>query len=75
MRNILEVQDTSIVVVLTWEDRLTWVGRMDVGNGVLVSVPPTETHVQTAHECNAAVNETEFLMMGPVQDRVIVNAV
>jgi hypothetical protein len=39
---------------------------MRIGNGVLVCVPTSETQVQTAHEGDLAVNQTEFLVMSPV---------
>lgn len=62
----MEVEDTGVVVILAGKDGFVDVGRVYIGECMLMGVPPAETHVQTAHESDLAVNEAQFLVMGPV---------
>lgn len=74
VRNVGEVQHAGVVVVLAVEDI---VGRVvvDVGKGVLVGVPASVAHVEPAHESHSAVDNAEFLVVGPVEDHVLVDTV
>jgi hypothetical protein len=66
--HVLEVHDTSVVVVLPGEDDLIQISRVCVGDAVLVRVPSPITEIQTSHEGDVAINQTQFFVMGPVQD-------
>lgn len=62
----MEVEDTGVVVILAGEDGFVDIGRVYIGECMLMGVPPAETHVQAAHEGDLAVNEAQFLVVGPV---------
>lgn len=59
----LEVHDPVIVEFLTGEDLVPQVGRVDIGQGVLVGVPSTEAEIDTSDESEGIVNDDEFLVM------------
>ena len=40
-----------------------------------VRVPATETHIQTTHESDFAIDETKLLVMSPVKNYIIVHAI
>jgi hypothetical protein len=47
--HIMEIHDTSIVVILSWEERLREVSEVDVGKRVIMSVPATETEIESTN--------------------------
>lgn len=57
MRDVLEVEDTGVIVVLAGEDILRLIAGMDVSNGMLVSVPSSEAQIKTTHKSNSAINQ------------------
>lgn len=75
VRDVLEVEDSGVVVVLAREDDLVQVCGMDVGEAVLVGVPASEAQVQASHECHSAVDQAELLVVCPVENDIIVHAV
>jgi hypothetical protein len=75
VHDVVEVHDSGVVVVLAREDDPVKVAGMHVGDGVLVGVPSSEAQVQAAHERDAAVYQTQFLVMGPVEDGVFMRAI
>ena len=66
LRDIVEVKDTGVIVVLSGEDGFVDVGWMHIGNCVLVSIPSAEAQIQAAHESDLAVNKAQFLVVSPV---------
>lgn len=66
VHDVMEVQDPGIVVILAGKDNLVQVGRVDVGNGMLMGIPAPKAEVQAAHESNAAINQAELLVVCPV---------
>ena len=64
--DVVEVEYTGVVVILAREDSFVDVGRVYIGECMLMGVPPAEAHVQTAHESDLTVNEAQFFVMGPV---------
>jgi hypothetical protein len=48
---------------------------MGVGDRVLVGIPPAIAQIQASHESYVAVDKTEFLVMSPVQDGILVHTV
>lgn len=56
VRDIMEIEDARVVVVLTREDGLVDILGMHIGNGMLVGVPATEAKVQTTHESDLSIN-------------------
>lgn len=72
MCNVLEIHYSSVVKVLTWEDNVVKITRMGVGDWVLIGIPPSVAKVEATHKSNAAVDETKFLMMCPVQYDILV---
>jgi len=75
VRDVLEVENSGIVVVLAREDDLVQVCGMDVGDVVLVGVPASEAQIQASHECHSAVDQAELLVVCPVENYIIVHAV
>lgn len=63
---MLEVLDTSVVVVLTGEERATEVGRVNVGKREVVGVPATEAEVEPSNACDSSVDGDNLLVMTPV---------
>jgi hypothetical protein len=47
--HIMEVHDTSVVVILSWEKCLREVGGVNVGKGVVMSVPATEAEIESTN--------------------------
>jgi hypothetical protein len=75
VHNILEVKDSSIVIVLTGEDNVVQIGGMDIGDSVLMRIPSAKAHIQASHEGDSAIHQAEFLMVGPVEDHIIIHAI
>lgn len=75
MRNILEIKNSRVVVILAWEDVLVEIGRVNIGNGMLVGVPASEAHVQSTHESGLAINQAQLLMVGPVENNIVVHTI
>lgn len=75
MDDIVEVEHSRVVVILTGEHGLVDIRRMGVCNGVLVGIPATEAQVQTTHESDSPINKTKLLVVGPVKDHIVVHAV
>lgn len=67
MRDVLEVHNTSVVVVLAREDDFVEIGWMGIGNAVLVSVPAAVAEIETAHESDMTIDEAKLLVVGPVE--------
>lgn len=57
MRDILEVENSSVIIILAWEDDFIQVCRVGVGNGVLVRIPASETHVEASHKGGATIDQ------------------
>ena len=55
--DVVEVEHSRVIVILTREDGLVHVFWMHIGNCVLVRIPATETQIQTAHKCSLTVNQ------------------
>lgn len=75
VQHVLKVEDSGIVVVLAGEHDLAQVGRMNIGNGVLIGIPASETKIESAHESNPAIDQAQLFMVGPEQDGVAFCAV
>lgn len=75
MYNILEVEDSSIVIVLTREDNVVQIGGMDISDSVLIGIPSAKAHIQASHEGDSAIDQAQFLMVGPVEDHIITHAI
>lgn len=75
MRDVLEVEDSGVVVVLAREDDLVQVCGMDVGQAVLVGVPTSKAQVQASHECHAAIDQAKLLVVCPVENDVVIHAI
>jgi hypothetical protein len=56
VRNILEIKNSRVVIILAWEDVLVEIGRVNIRNGMLMGIPTSEAHVQPAHESGLAIN-------------------
>jgi hypothetical protein len=70
MCHILKVQYSCIIVVLSGKDNFLQVTRMNVRDGVLMSIPSSETKIETSHESYLTVNEAQLFMMGPKENGV-----
>jgi hypothetical protein len=75
VRDIMEVKNPRIVVVLTGEDGLIDILRVSISNGVLVGIPATEAKIQATHESDLTVNQAQLLVVGPVQNDIVVHSV
>ena len=56
--NILEVVDSSIVKILTWEQGFVHISRMGIGQWMRICVPSAEAEVKPSHESHLPINET-----------------
>jgi len=54
---------------LAREERLEELGRMDVGQRVITSIPSAITCVETTHCCDLVVDNAELLVMREVVDQ------
>lgn len=75
VNNILEIKDARIIVVLARENRLVYVRRVQIRQRMLICIPTTEAHVQTAHKCSPAVNQAKLFVMGPIENDVVVHSI
>lgn len=57
------------------EDGVIHVQRVDIGNSMLIRIPPAETKIETTHECNVTIDKAEFLVVRPVEDDVVSNSI
>lgn len=46
--DILEIEDTSIVIILTWEERASKFSRMNICQRMVVSVPTSKAQVNAS---------------------------
>lgn len=73
--DIRKVKNTSIVVVLAGEDDSIQVAGMRISNWMTICVPASKAEVEATHEAYSVVDDQELLVMRPVQDNVVSNAV
>lgn len=66
--HVLEVADARIVVVLAREESAREIGRVRVGERVVVRVPPPEANVEPADARAVIVDDDDFLVVGPKLD-------
>jgi len=66
----LKIEGTSIVEILSRENDVLKVARMCVRDWMTHRVPSPEAHIETAHEADSTVHDTQLLMMGPVEDAI-----
>lgn len=59
----LEIHDAVVVKLLSGEDLVPQVRGVDVGQGMLMSVPSSETQINTSNERQCVVDDNEFLVM------------
>ena len=65
VRDVLEVHDARVVVVLTREERRIRVVWVDVCKRVRVRVPTAEAEVETANARVMVVDDDDLLVVGP----------
>lgn len=75
MNNILKVQNTRIIVVLTREHSLVHIRWVQIRERVLVSIPAAEAHIQSTHEGSPTIDQAKFLVMGPVENDILVHSI
>lgn len=75
VNDIMEVEHSGVVVVLTRENSLVDVLGMRIGDSMLMRVPAAETHIETAHESDLPVDYAQLLVVGPVKNDIVVHAV
>ena len=73
--HILEIGHAGVIVVLAREHDLSKVGGVDIGQTMLVGVPTAKAHIQPTHEGGPAVDHTQFLVVRPVENDVVVHTV
>jgi hypothetical protein len=71
----LKVSDACIVVILTRKQSFVEVSWVRVGDWMLIRVPSAEAKIKTAHESDIAIDETEFLVMCPVENDIFVDTI
>ena len=59
----LEIHDSVVVELLSGEDLVPQVRGVDVGQGMLVSVPSSKTQINTSDESQCVVDDNELLVM------------
>lgn len=75
MCNIFKVIDSCIIEILTWEDCFADIRRMGIGCGMRVRVPSSKAEIKTTHESNMSINKTEFLMVSPIENYIVVDSI
>lgn len=75
VNNVVEVEHSGIVVVLAGENGLIDILRMRIGDSMLMRVPAAKAHIETAHESDLPVDQAQLLVMGPIQNDILVHAV
>jgi hypothetical protein len=68
-------REKTHVVVLTWKHDIFEISWMSVGDGMLIGIPSSVAEIQTTHERDMTIDQTELLMMSPEQNGVIVHAI
>lgn len=63
----LEVHDTVVVEFLAGEDIVVEVGRMAIGQWMLVGVPSSETQINTTDESQCIINDDEFFVVSLIK--------
>ena len=58
----MKIENTRVIVILTGEDSL-------------IDVPSAEAQIKTAHEGDLAIDKTKLLVVGPIQDDVVIHAI
>src|ERR1700710_110970 len=64
LRNILEVIDSSVVVILAREKACFDICRVRIRNWVRMRVPAAKAKIQATHEGKLSINKQEFLVVG-----------
>ena len=55
--DIAEIHNSSIVVVLSWEDCQVQIGGVCIRNRMLVGIPSTEAQIQASHKRKTAIHK------------------
>jgi len=71
-RDVFEVVDPSVVVVLTRKHSQVDIRRVNVDRGMRISVPTAKAQIEAAQESNLTIDETQLLMMSPVENNIII---
>lgn len=68
VRDVLEVHNTRVVVILAWEERRERVGRVHISEWMVVGVPTAKAEVQSADACIVVVDHHHLLVVRPEFD-------
>ena len=68
--NVLKVHNTIVIKILAWPHLVAYVGRVDVGERVLVVIPSSEAEIKTTNESDFVINDNKLFMMSPVPSHV-----
>ena len=71
----MEIKNSGIVVILAREDILIQIRWVNIRDGMLVSIPTSEAHIQATHESSLAINQAQLLVMGPIQDNIVIHSI
>jgi hypothetical protein len=63
--NFLEVHNSRIIVILTWEEGTTELGGMYIRERMHLGIPSAKAEVQTTDASMVIVNHHHLLVMGP----------
>jgi hypothetical protein len=66
----LEIHHSTVVVVLSGEQRLVELLRVNVGQRVVVGIPSAVTRIESSHAGDFVVDETELFVVAPVIDEL-----
>lgn len=67
---MLEIHDPRIVVILTGEESAGEIGRMNVGERMVMAIPSPITEVEAANASKVVVDNDDLLVVGPEFDGV-----
>ena len=68
--NMLEIQYTRVIVILSWKECLGEIGGVCVGKWVIVSVPASEAEVKSTDASIVVVDNDDFLVVRPEFDGI-----
>jgi len=71
----MEIKNPRVIVILAREDILIEIRWVNIRDSMLVSIPASKAHIQATHESSLAINQAQFLVVGPIQDNIVVHSI
>jgi len=66
--HVLEVHDARVVVILAGKEGAREIGRVCIGEGMILGIPAAKTNVKTANTRTMIIDDNDFFVMRPKLD-------